>query len=315
MTVPFVTRAPLASEVERLRLALSTFQDGSGQERGEDGKTRPGWRDIERVVAELLEGRGLENKDVFDVIVSDGGTSYGLSIKSKELSRASAIGDLATNGRVYMELCNSPAKLWTPLKLNGISEADFGKEVRAAEIGASLLSVVESWKTAFAERFRALNPRQHFDLANSVYLVASYNKPRYHAARQYQVHAFSLAFPKDIEWRFSTAKCLRGYDPAAKNEVLFDWYGLSGGQLKYYPRATTARFCSEPFELLNPKIVSISHKANKYWPTAWKQAQGKSNFSATAIAEELDSLADLSDAPALRDALTHAAKIIRGAKT
>ena len=50
MSIPFVTRNPTFQEIERLRLILSTYQDGSGMIKRTD-KTIPGCRDFERAVA------------------------------------------------------------------------------------------------------------------------------------------------------------------------------------------------------------------------------------------------------------------------
>ncbi len=49
MTVPFVTRNPTDKEIEKFRLILSTYQDGSGMLKRKD-RTLPGWRDFERSI-------------------------------------------------------------------------------------------------------------------------------------------------------------------------------------------------------------------------------------------------------------------------
>src|SRR5205823_12611324 len=114
MPVAFIDRSPTGSETEQHRLALSSFRDGSGWEREEGGTTVAGWRQLERVVAEVFGGAAQENKGVFDVILpsdSSPNTDYGISVKSKELSRRTAIADLLDGtGRLYLELANSPAK-------------------------------------------------------------------------------------------------------------------------------------------------------------------------------------------------------------
>src|SRR5690349_761229 len=107
MSVPFVDRPPTSRETEQLRLALSSFRDGTGWEReGEGGTTVAGWRQLERVVAEVLGGEAKENKGIFDVVLtsdSNRDTDYGISVKSKELSRSTAIADLRDGrGRLYL---------------------------------------------------------------------------------------------------------------------------------------------------------------------------------------------------------------------
>ena len=44
--IPFVDRKPSNAEIERIRLILSTYQDGSGMLAAEGGLTLPGWRDF-----------------------------------------------------------------------------------------------------------------------------------------------------------------------------------------------------------------------------------------------------------------------------
>ena len=62
-------RTPTKNEVERIRLILSTYQDGSGMLHQKGGSTLPGWRDFERTVAIVFGGEAQENKDIFDVLI------------------------------------------------------------------------------------------------------------------------------------------------------------------------------------------------------------------------------------------------------
>jgi hypothetical protein len=271
MSIPFLTRAPTDVELRKLRLFLSVFGDGSGQEKDKSG-TRAGWRDLERVVSELVGGEALEKKHVFDVLVpstQSSGMVYGISVKSKCLGTAQKIETLDATGRVYMELTNSPAKLWSPLKAKDIMEDHWGNTGHAQIMGESILETVHQW---YAE-----SGISNVDLSRSVHLVASYSKPRGDAERLYQFHSFRLGFPTGIRWAFSSNRCLRGFDPAHPEETLFDWYALSGGQLKYYPRASTAIYSSPVFSLLSPPVLSISERSKSYWPTEW-EAIGRKKF-------------------------------------
>ena len=61
-------------EVEKIRLLLSVYQDGSGMLALDNGLSIPGWRDFERAVAAALggkppKGEGQEGKNVFDVSI------------------------------------------------------------------------------------------------------------------------------------------------------------------------------------------------------------------------------------------------------
>ncbi|WP_217647001.1 hypothetical protein, partial [Planctomicrobium piriforme] len=107
------------------------------------------------------------------------------------------------------------------------------------------------------------------DLKESVYLALSYNKPQGSSPRSYQFHSFGLELPENLQWKFSSGKRLQGFDPDHPTEAVLDWYALSGGQLKYYPRASSARFYSEPFSLLTPPMTSILDRAKSYFPVEW----------------------------------------------
>lgn len=74
-----------STQVERIRLILSTYQDGTGQLTLKSGTTLPGWRDFERAVAHSLAGIGQENKAIFDVLIPKPGTNtfYGISCKMR----------------------------------------------------------------------------------------------------------------------------------------------------------------------------------------------------------------------------------------
>jgi len=316
MSIAFIDRDPTDAEIERWRLIMSTFNDGSGQERDSEGNTRLGWRDIERVAAVMLGGVGGENKQIFDVVVKspgDEGIHYGISVKSKELKRKGAIRDLDTGGRVYMELCNSPAKLWDPLKELGFTEADFSAMNHAEEIGPVVLETVEAWHTEYARLFSALFKECSLDLGKSIYLTVSYNGAKKVEDREYQIHSFPLEFPKDVIWKYNSDRCLRGYDPDFPEEVLFDWYGLSGGQLKYYPRADKAQYRSKIFKLEIPRRLSLEEKAGRYFPEMWVKASGAVNLDQSVLADELASYSKLVNDPHAKAILLEASKNLKKA--
>lgn len=269
MSVAFVDRSPSAREIERLRLLLSTYQDGSGMLVTKEGGTLPGWRDFERAIALTLGGRGPENKAVFDVIVTDENDrslKYGLSCKMRqELNR------ISRDGRVTIELYNSARQFWDQLELIGISKANYRQKPQ--EVGRTLISLVRQWHTAVAaERNAPLN------LAGSSYLVLSWSNKGL-----YQLHQFSLQLPnpEELFWYFPV-KTVKGVEKPAERIVgddaegsVFEWYGESGGQLKYYPKASSAIWQSEPFRL--EPLPNIGHsilaKVAAYYPEPWQNAQ------------------------------------------
>jgi hypothetical protein len=269
MSLMFATRNPTVSETKYIRALLSTFRDGSGNERESDGSTRAGWREIERCIAEAVLGPASENKHIFDVIAPDdmkNNIFYGFSIKSKQLSSKKFLS-LSTTGRVYMEIANSPAKFWADInKSYGYTEREFSNMIYPDEIGNSVISTVKSWHNDGKSIFEKLNSGNLLDLDNSKYLCVSYSDEVFPKDRKYQIHAFALDYPDNISWRYKSNRCLSGYDSRYPDEAIFDWYGSSGGQLKYYPRGSSAIYKSEVFLMLNPPTISLTDKARQYFP-------------------------------------------------
>lgn len=266
----FATRAPSASELNHLRALLSTFRDGSGNQKESDGTTRASWREIERCIAEVVSGPASENKHIFDVIAPDRIKNmlfYGLSIKSKQLSMNN-FSTLGTTGRVYMEIANSPAKFWKEIiEKYGYTEREFQEQKYAAAIGECVIRTVQSWHEEGKKMFELYNPGNILDLDHSKYVCVSYSESKNPSDRLYQIHSFNLRFPTGIIWQYISDRCLRGFDPNHPTEALFDWYGSSGGQLKYYPRAVYAENSSAVFNLLSPPAgMSLTSKAKGYWP-------------------------------------------------
>ena len=159
-----------------------------------------------------------------------------------------------------MELCNSPAKLWEPLKEQGINEQAFSDRAYANKIGNSILETIHSWYVNSGIEGIALD--------DSVHITVSYEKLA-QGANRYQLHAFRLGFPDDVIWRYKSDRCLSGYDPLHPDEVLFDWYGLSGGQVKYYPRAANALYSSTQFALEQVPTQTIYDKARALWSSSF----------------------------------------------
>jgi hypothetical protein len=135
MSVPIVQRNPTKKEVERFRLILSTYQDGSGQLSAANGKTMPGWRDFERSVALAFGGVAQENKFIFDVLIPDpkrNGVKFGISCKMRR-----TLNNLKRTGRVTLELSNSSGTFWEQLNRQGINQQNYKNS--PAAVARSLL--------------------------------------------------------------------------------------------------------------------------------------------------------------------------------
>lgn len=250
------------SEVERLRLILSTYQDGTGMLQSDKGMTLPGWRDFERAVALSFNGEAQESKGIFDVLLSSEDSAtirYGLSCKMRR-----ELNKIERTGRVSFELSNSAGQFWTYLRTKGIDQSNYRD--RPVEVGIALVEVVESWHQAVS-----LGHGGFIDLTKSSYLVLSWNSARY-----YQLHQFLLTMPDphNLNWHFPTKKDggigrrIAGSDDSG---IVFEWYGESGGQLKYYPLASKAVWTSMKFQLepLGDMEYGILNKAAAYFPGKW----------------------------------------------
>ena len=174
------------------------------------------------------------------------------------------LNKIERTGRVSLELSNSAGQFWDYLRTKGIDQRNY--RVRSSDVGVSLIEVVESWHHAVS-----IERGGNVDLSRSCYLVLSWNPARY-----YQLHQFPVAMPNPhaLHWYFPTnrrgelGRRLAGDD---ETSTLFEWYGESGGQLKYYPLATNAIWMSEIFQLepLGNIEYGILNKAAAYFPEKW----------------------------------------------
>jgi hypothetical protein len=266
MSLAFIDREPTAKEIERLRLILSTYQDGTGMlaDKRNPAMTLPGWRDFERSAALAFRGEAPENKAVFDVLLKDNAQPtiyYGLSCKMRgELNR------IERDGRVTIELSNSSGKFWDRLHGSGINQSNYRN--RPNDVGAGLLSLIGEWHRNFSDETGV-----EVDLSKSYFLVLSWNK-----AGWYQLHQFPLELPdpESLEWycplSTKTQELSRRVVGNDEFGTLFEWYGESGGQLKYYPLANHAIWSSERFRLepLGDVQHGIIAKAAAYFPEQWQ---------------------------------------------
>jgi len=268
MSIPFVDRNPTKKEFELFRLILSTYQDGSGQQSLEDGNTLPGWRDFERSVALAFNGEAQENKFIFDVLLPDkkrAGVYYGVSCKMRR-----TLNDTKRTGRVTLELSNSSGKFWERLGQSGLHQQNY-KE-KPLEVAQALIQQANEWHASVG-----LEQDGSVDLSKSFYLALSWN-----SKNEYQLFKFSLSLPEptSLIWDFPTVRSdelkvgrrLRGKDQFG---TLLEWYGESGGQLKYYPLVDNALWQSQIFNLeILPKGWEKKHgilaKAKDYFPKLWK---------------------------------------------
>jgi len=254
---------PSAQEVERLRLTLSTYQDGTGMLVVGARRSLPGWRDFERSVALTFDGRAVESKEIFDVLIPfDDTPEYGISCKMR-----STLKETEKSGRVTMELSNSSAKFTLAFEGAGISAGEFRD--RATDLGGIIIATVASWHHDQSDTI---------DLERSSYLALSYD-----SAGRYQLHQFALDLPDpaSLTWSFPEVKGKGGVLRPGKrlrgalgDATVLEFYYGSGGQLKYYPHIDEAIWKSEVFHLESldgvEKLYDAEAKAAEYFPEKWK---------------------------------------------
>lgn len=267
--IPFVDRRPTPAEVERIRLILSTYQDGTGMLVVEDGKTLPGWRDFERAVAVALGGVAQESKAVFDVVLrpakEEHRPKYGLSCKMRrELNRTKK------DGRATIEVSNAAGKFWDALDERGINKENYPS--KAAEAGSALLDVVIGWHEVVSIKNGGM-----FDISKSSYLVLLWNAEPKYQLFQFPLQLFDAAkltwsVPKSKKNPEKDSRRLCGHDGEGN---VVEWYGSSGGQLKLYPSINNALWASDPFmlERLPDGSRSVLHKVEAYFPEQWAKAK------------------------------------------
>lgn len=254
---------PTPQQVEKIRLLLSTYQDGTGQQATKNG-TLPNWRDFERAVSIAMNGDGTENKSLFDVVVRPRGAhAHGISCKMRSELRSAY-----TKGVVYLEVSNAAGEFWDVLREIGINTTT-EMSARAGEAGEAIVGLVEQW----AEDAKA---SESVSLDESYYLVLLWS------SRSIEYQLFQLALdlpdPSDLDWCVRKSKtkegsgCLVG---SHEGRVLIEWYGNSGGQLKYYPKVSEALWKSELFSLeplpFTENGYGIAQKARTFFPEKWAE--------------------------------------------
>ena len=259
MLLAFADRSPTNGELEKLRLILSTYQDGTGM-LNIGGRNLPGWRDFERAVALAFGGEAQESKAIFDVLLTDPetGIKAGVSCKMRDTLRETRRTEQAT-----IEVSNSAGYFWARLKQHGLDEQNY--HTAPGEVGGTVVHLIGEWHESVSTIHGGA-----VDMQRSCYLALQWD----HRAGEYQLFQFPLQFPSSdsLYWEVS-GKRLIGSSGAKK---VFEWYGSSGGQLKYYPPISGATWHSDVFHL-EPLPESGSgygliRKTAELFPGLWERA-------------------------------------------
>jgi hypothetical protein len=256
LELPVRDRPFTADELERLRLLLSTFRDGSGQYLSKLGAFMPDYLGFERATALVCDGETTENKGIFDVLVPGGEDRQQFGISCKMATAQ------PKDRSWFMELSNSSKKFADAFDAAGI---DWTKEPGSA--GQIFVGLVEGWHRAVEATV---------DIAASKYLLLIHDS----RWRKFRICCMDLdlrrADPRqDVDWK------VEGKDPTRPSSVagyvdidgtphrLWQLFQNSGGQLKYYPPIPWAEWQTAVFELERPPSRGLRDKVDEYWPGAW----------------------------------------------
>lgn len=267
MSRAFLTRSPTPAELTLLKKYLASYRDGSGNLREPDGSSRAEFRQIERCFAELLHGTTTENKAFYDFVIQsneDGGIAVrGASIKSKEHEHLNSFGGNGTVLRSHLELSNSSAKDWAMCQERGLNEQLFREGQQADAFGQAILDrqAIERQTSQVTYLNSIAGANKFFVESDCVYISLLYS-PMIRGERSYLVSSFHAVLPAPATWSFKGRR-LVGKD--AEDAVLYEWYGLSGGQLKYYPKITDRLHGTELFTLADfkPAIETLRAKVDR----------------------------------------------------
>jgi hypothetical protein len=254
--MPVRDRPFTRDELEKLRLLLSTFRDGSGQYLSRLEAFMPDYLAFERATALVCGGETTENKGIFDVLVPGGNerSAFGISCKmAKQQPR---------DRSWFMELSNSSKKF-----ADAFDSAGVVWQNEPAAAGQIFVGLVEGWH---------YEVEGTVDVAASKYLLLVHDN----SWGKFQVACMDLDLRKadprtEVDWK------VEGKDPARPSSVagyievdgklhrLWQLFANSGGQLKYYPPIHWAEWATEVFTLETPPPRQLRDKVEEYWPGSW----------------------------------------------
>lgn len=243
-------KALTEKQVEKFRLLLSTYQDGTGRDTKD--RTLPGWEDFEDVTEAVFNGQRLKSKSAFDIIVKEQDKSYGVSCKITKTLKSSTKRVLIEHSRVNAEFFNN-------LKANTLTREHMFAHPN--ECGTILLNLMKEKRAASAKE-------HDVELDSSFFLAMAYDVKD----RKFKLFQFPLKMPRadKVTWSFNeSGKHLRGM---IGDELVLQWFHEGGGQIKYYPTLKKANWMSDEFVLepLNKKPAShLNIKVEKYFKEKW----------------------------------------------
>ncbi|MCS3822654.1 hypothetical protein [Salinibacter ruber] len=269
--VPMADRSPTPKEIERFRLLLSVFRDGSGMESG-FGSTLPGWRDFEDAVDAFFGVSTPIDKDIFDVAVpydrQGKEVMFGVSCKmKKDLDRAYKShepGNVDNYGRVFMELANPAEALRNEFLKRGFTLDNYHDHLDKA--GEAAIDLIRGWHND-----ASIENGGNFALDKSCYLSLLWGEHDGEMAYRLYGFEFNLPDPTSLDWISpSDYDLIKGCED--DGGVVFSIHPTSGGQIKYYPNVEEADWMSDEFTLapIDEEIhTELEAKAEAYFDEHW----------------------------------------------
>ena len=270
--VPLADRAPTPKEIERLRLLLSVFQDGSGTLESQSGTPIPDWRNFEDVVDAFFGVTTPVDKDIFDVLVpypSDSSEQmFGISCKMKKALRMAykKPKPKSKHGRAYIELSNPAKELKRAFNRAGVSMNNYSEGDNAAIAGKAAVEMIRKWheEVSVAKGGKVL-------MDESCYLSLLWDDRDGRCT--YRMYGFEheLPDPSSLDWYVPDGTVhIKGCEQ--NGGIIMEVYPTSGGQIKYYPRVDDALWMSDEFDLASlPGVIEtdLAAKAKAYFEDRW----------------------------------------------
>lgn len=167
-------------------------------------------------------------------------------------------------GQSTIEVSNSSGDFWTALAGHDIYQHNYSQY--PVEAGQAIIDEItrKHWSVSTENGGTV-------DLVKSYHLVLEWDR----RTGTYKLFQYSLRMPDkaSLEWS-KLGRRLVGRNVAG--QVILEWYGESGGQLKYYPFCASALW-SSPLFTLEPlpqggDEYGVKRKAAVYFPAKWSWA-------------------------------------------
>jgi hypothetical protein len=258
----WITRQPSADELERYRLMISLVNAQKGFARQwKNNIPYPDFQLMEEVFAEAFGGRSCRGKDVFDVLVQDSTSPqryFGIQLKMKgafgpgsSYATLSNTGQMPRNPRLYVEMSNPQN---ATIAASGTTQQELlNHTANVGTAGQGIMNWIQQKHNNAGQNHLDLPQGCTIDVASSVTILMTW--AIHNGVVRYWLHSFAHELPAMPIWAYTpgaNSKSIRGFESQAQFNTgiqSIDWSFSSGGQIKWYPLASTATQSYGPFDL------------------------------------------------------------------